>query len=340
MPRARSGRANGGLSARRTLLRRTNWTLAQLRAGKPIKATLLARDLEVSVRTVYRDLDYMRDEMRVPLEFDRSRQTFYLAEPAALFTPMTMSRGELVAILFAERVLRQYRGTPFEKDLESAIRKIQELMPEEVTVSPDLLDPMLSLDLGPTYAVEPEIFASVLRAYSDKRAIVIRYLSQHRGATGDRRIHPYHVYNHRGDWYVAAWDGKRREVRDFALHRIRRVVETTESYQIPGDFDRRRYLADAFAIEKGKRPFTVAIRFSPRQARWIRERKWHRTARVEELIDGGCVLRFRATGPGEIKRWVMQFGAEAEVMAPAGLRKQVAADAAEMARKYGARSVV
>jgi predicted DNA-binding transcriptional regulator YafY len=169
--------------------------------------------------------------------------------------------------------------------------------------------------------------------------IAIRYQSLSSGRVGDRRIRPYHVFNHRGDWYVAAWDQRRGTVRDFAMHRIQRVTATTESYAIPADFDPRQYLGEAFGIEKGKKPVSIAIRFSPRQARWIRERKWHRTARVEELLDGGCVLRFRAGGLGEIKRWVMQFGAEAEVLAPAGLLRQVAAEAETMTQQYGNSSV-
>jgi predicted DNA-binding transcriptional regulator YafY len=310
------------------------WTLARLKAGQPIRATLVARQFEISVRTAYRDLDFLRDEWHLPLEFDRKQGSFRLTEPAAFVAPVTMSQGELVAILFAERVLRQYRGTPFEADLESALRKIQELMPEEVSVSPDAVDAMLSLDLGPTYLADAPIFADVLSAMRARRAIVIRYRSLNSGRVSDRRIRPYHVFNHRGDWYVAAWDQRRRAVRDFAMHRIRRVTATTESYAIPADFDPRQYLGDAFGIEKGKKTVSIAIRFSPRQARWIRERKWHRTARVEERLDGGCELRFRAAGLGEIKRWVMQFGAEAEVLAPAGLRKQVAAEAGAMAQHY------
>jgi predicted DNA-binding transcriptional regulator YafY len=122
-------------------------------------------------------------------------------------------------------------------------------------------------------------------------------------------------------------------VCDFALHRIRRVT-MTEPYEIPGDFDARAYLGEAFAIEKGAKgahPMEVAIRFAPRQARWIRERRWHRSARVQDAIDGGCVLRMRAAGLGAVKRWVLQFGAEAEVLKPASLRRELVGEL-EMAR--------
>ena len=123
------------------------------------------------------------------------------------------------------------------------------------------------------------MFADVLSALRLRRVALIRYRSLSAGdKTSDRRVRPYHVFNHRGDWYVAAWDERREEVRDFALHRIRRVTITTERYDVPREFNFKKYAADAFAIEKGARPVEAAIRFAPRQARWIRERKWHATA--------------------------------------------------------------
>jgi predicted DNA-binding transcriptional regulator YafY len=299
--------------------------MGRLRSGQPLKATDLARQFEVSLRTAYRDIDFLRDEWRVPFEFDRSRGTYYLTEPTAFVPPIPITRGELLAMFFAEKVARQYRGTPFESDLLSALRKIQELMSEQVSVSPEMLDSFLSLDVGPTYTPDARIFADIVSALRLHRTALIRYRSLSSGRTTNRRIRPYHVFNHRGDWYVAAWDERRAQVRDFALHRIRRVTLTTESFTIPKEFDFRKYVADAFAIEKGQRPVEVAIRFAPRQARWIRERKWHRTARLQERLDGGCVLRLRVAGLGEVKRWVMQFGAEAEVLAPKRLRDEVSA---------------
>jgi predicted DNA-binding transcriptional regulator YafY len=288
-----------------------------------LKATDLAREFEVNVRTAYRDLDFLRDSWRVPVEFDRAKGTYRLTEPYADLPPVSLSQGELIALYFAEKVVRQYRGTPFEADLVSAFRKIQDLLPQEVRVSPDALDAYLSLDLGPLRTPDAEVFRALLAAQRHRRKLLVRYRSLSSNRTTQRRIHPYHVFNNRGDWYVVAWDEPRKEPRIFALHRIRRATPSTETYAVPKDFDFRRYMAEAFSIIKGGRPVEVAIRFSPRQARWMRERKWHRTARVQEALDGGLVLRLKVAETSEIKRWVLQFGTEATVLNPASLRKQI-----------------
>ena len=321
-------------SPARPQLRRLFWALGRLRTGRRLTATELARECEVDVRTAYRDMDLLRDDWRVPLEFDRERGSYRLTGPVGELPPITLSQGELIALYFAEKVLRQYRGTPFEPDLVSAFRKMQELLPEDVRVSPDSLDAYLSLDLGPLHVPDAAVFRDVLAARRLRRRIAIRYRSLNSNRTSDRRVHPYHVFNNRGDWYVAGWDETRRALRIFAMHRIRRCTLTTEPFDIPRGFQFKRYMADAFAIVKGGRPVDVAIRFAPRQARWIRERQWHRTARIQESLDGSLVLRLRVAETTEIQRWVLQFGAEAEVLKPASLRRAVAAELAAAQRAY------
>lgn len=315
-------------------LRRLFWALARLREGRSLKATDIAREFEVNVRTAYRDLDFLRDEWRAPVEYDAAQGSYVLTEPMTELPPVALSHGELLAIYFADKVVRQYRGTPFEADLASAFRKILELLPEQVKVSPSSLGDYLSLDLGALYAPDAGIFRDVLGALRRKHTALIRYRSLSAGRITDRRVRPYHVFNVGGDWYLAAWDERRKEVRDFALHRIRRITLTTERYEIPPDFDFRKYMAGALAIEKGGRPVQVAIRFAPRQARWIRERRWHPSARIQEDMGGGLVLRMMIAETSELRRWVLQFGSEAEVVAPASLRKAVGDDLRRAAAAY------
>jgi predicted DNA-binding transcriptional regulator YafY len=295
----------------------------------------VAKEFGVAVRTAYRDLDFLRDQCRAPLEYDRSGQSYVLTEPTYSLPLVTLSRGELVALIFAEKVLRQYRGTPYERELTSAFRKIEQFLPEEVTINPRMLEGALSIDLGPVAVPEAEVFRVVVDSLLARRTLRIRYASFSGGKTLERRVEPYRVFGLKGDWYVAAYDHRRGEVRDFSLARIRSASPLDDRYEIPPDFRFEDYMRDSFAIEKGSRAVNVAIRFAPRQARWIRERRWHATHRIQEQLNGGCVLRMKVSGLGEVKRWVMQFGAEAEVIAPRALRDDVAREMRKAANAYG-----
>ena len=147
-------------------------------------------------------------------------------------------------------------------------------------------------------------------------------------------MEPYHIYNLRGGWYLAAHDRLRDEVRDFALQRIERVKILEERYEIDPDWSFDAYMADSLGIEKGGKPVTVRIRFSPKQARRVREKDWHQTMEIKDRRDGGCDLTMSIAGLEEVKRWVMRFGAEAEVLQPKSLRDSIAAELKAMRRMY------
>lgn len=103
------------LPATRPPLRRLIWTLSRLRSGRTLKATDVAEEFSVAVRTAYRDLDFLRDQWRAPVKYDHREQTYLLTEPTWSLPLVTLTRGEMFALFFAEKVLRQYRGTPYEE---------------------------------------------------------------------------------------------------------------------------------------------------------------------------------------------------------------------------------
>src|SRR5262245_21592913 len=95
---ARSTRGAAGRADTRPTLRRLFAASNPRRAGRPLKATDLAREFEVNVRTAYRDLDFLRDDWRIPIEFDRRENSYRLTEPTAALPAVTLSQGELVGL--------------------------------------------------------------------------------------------------------------------------------------------------------------------------------------------------------------------------------------------------
>src|SRR5206468_9662755 len=89
---------------------------------------------EVDPRTVRRDITYMRDQLGAPLEYVASRNGYRYSEPTFRLPYFSVTEGELVALLLAQRLLRQYRGTPFEADLVRAFTKLTSLLPDAVTL--------------------------------------------------------------------------------------------------------------------------------------------------------------------------------------------------------------
>src|SRR5690348_2293689 len=105
-----------------------------IQSGRLPNATEMANDLSVCEKSIYRDIDFMRDRLGIPIEYDDERHGYYYGKDVSAFPAFQVTEGELFALLVAEKALQQYRGTTFEKPLVSAFRKIAESLPETVSL--------------------------------------------------------------------------------------------------------------------------------------------------------------------------------------------------------------
>ena len=106
-----------------------------LDSGSYPNATTLAHQLEVSAKPIHRDLEFMRDRLKLPIQYDGSRFGYFYTEHVKAFPALQITEGELVALVVAEKALRQYRGTSFEQPLLSALSKMEQSLPDTISLS-------------------------------------------------------------------------------------------------------------------------------------------------------------------------------------------------------------
>src|SRR4051812_14478081 len=116
----------------------------RLKAGRYPNCRKLADELEVSSKTVQRDIDFMRYRLGLPIEYDQLHFGFYYTEPVANFPNIEISEGELVALYIGQKALTQYKGTSFEAPLSTAFRKIADGLRDTISVTWSDLDSAIS----------------------------------------------------------------------------------------------------------------------------------------------------------------------------------------------------
>ena len=306
----------------------------QIRAGLYPSAERIAAKLEVGKRVIFQDAAFMRDRLGAPIENDRERGGWYYSNPTWTLPTMFVNEGELMAFFLSVEVAQRYLGTAFEAPLRSAVTRLTKSLGNPVQINLEELREHYTFAAPATPNVNAQLLVEMHRAVQQQLQVRMRYYTAMRDEWTERTVNPNHIYNMRGDWYVFAYDQLRQEMRNFHLGRVAWWQVLAEGFERVPNFSPGEWMSTAFQTERGE-PEDVAIRFDEYQARWIRERRWHETQQeLEELPDGGVILRFRTGGLGEVKRWVMQYGAHAEVLTPEHLRQTVAAELRRAAENY------
>jgi predicted DNA-binding transcriptional regulator YafY len=291
--------------------------------------------LEVSRRVIYTDKRFLVDRLGAPIAFDKEHGGWTYTDATWVLPTLFATEGELLAFFLSVDVARRYLGTAFEAPLRSGVSKLAASLGDHVQVSLDQLRETYTFAAPEAPSVSPELLTDLHRAIREQQAFHMHYYTASRDEWNERTVDPHHLYNARGDWYLFAFDRLRAEMRNFHVGRIDRWQVLPERFERVPAFSPKEHMQSAFQSERGGDPQRVTVRFDAWQARYIRERRWHASQEpLEDLPDGGVVLHLTVGGLGEVKRWVMQYGPHAEVLEPAGLRREVAAELLAAASLY------
>jgi predicted DNA-binding transcriptional regulator YafY len=295
----------------------------RLQQGGYPNATRLALDLEVSAKTVHRDLEFMRDRLAMPIEFDSVRNGYYYTEEVTAMPTMQITEGELFALVVAEKALGQYRGTTFEKPLLTAIKKLAAGLPETISIQFGDLERSISFHTRAEPILDLEVFRALADAVTHRKQLRLLYRKPGGGPAEERVVDPYHLGNINGEWYLFAHDHLRQALRTFAPTRIQSAAPTGKTFVRPKRFSLDDRLRDSFGVVQGTGSYEVVLRFNAAVADYIREKKWHDSQRLRDLPEGGVETRFHLSGLSEIERWILSWGGNCTVAAPPELAESV-----------------
>src|SRR4051812_11593833 len=176
-----------------------------IQSGRFPSAQTLGRELEVSSKSIQRDLEFMRDRMEFPIAYDQTKWGYYYTKDVGSFPAFNVTEGELFAVLVAEKALHQYRGTNLEKPLLSAFRKMAAVLPETISLHMADWEQAISFRSSAEPISNLEIFDQLARAAAEGRQLELRYRKPGKPTAESRVIDPYHLANVNGDWFLFAY---------------------------------------------------------------------------------------------------------------------------------------
>jgi len=323
---------------------------AELRRGARVNGTQLAEQLEVSRKTITRDIAFMRDRLDLPIAFDAQLNAYRYTHQVGAFPTVNVTEGELLALLVAQRALEQYRGTPFHRQLSIAFEKLTGSLRDQISFSPSEEFQAVSFKNIGTSKADLALFNALSTAVQQCQEVHFEYRkpggsAAQRALTGSgkmgaepaslvRHVRPYHLANRENLWYLIGYDLDRQALRTFALPRISAVRRTGRFFERPADFSPEQFFANALGVLGGAGDWRVRIRFSAAVAERVGEREWHDSQKVRLLPNGALELSLRLGALEEVEQWVLSWGAHVEVLAPPELRAKMQATAKKLVAIY------
>jgi proteasome accessory factor B len=301
-----------------------------IKTGRYPNRTQLARLIEVTTKTIQRDLDYMRYQLGVPIEFDYARGGYYFTKPITDLPLFQLTESELVSVFVAQKALEAYRGTPFEQPLRTAFQKLQAATSNpgvRVSISWEDLGSSISFRHFDAYLPDMTIFGELAKAIQIETVVEFDYKKLDAKAFEKRTVEPWHLACVSGQWYLLAYDPSRGARRIFVLGRMQNVSATGRAFSNPkpGDKDIQQLFQNSFQIwqSENARLEQIVLRFSGRAAQLVRERNWHPSQRLQELADGNLEVSLALNSLEEIVPWILSWGRQCEVIRPARLHHKV-----------------
>ncbi len=315
------------------ILERFKWFDHQIRNNRFPNASTLARQFEISPKTAQRSIDFLRDRLEAPLEYDASRRGYFYFETRYELPRLFASQEEILAVLVAQHLVSNNVGGLIAKNLNHLFQKLLAdvhccSLPHSI-----LSEAFSAVWHGYAPALQ-DIFQAVVTALTDTSILSFSYTSPKTNETTRRQVEPHHLQNYMGSWVLIAWCHNQSDWRKFYLSRMNSPELLQRTFTRRPRESWRHLLEDAFGIFQGADPMEVVLRFIPFRARWIREQLWHPSQKITNLADGSLELSFPVADFREVKMKILQFGADVKVIQPVSLREEIREEIKKMTSLY------
>lgn len=324
-----------------------------LRSGHSVTATALARQFEVSIRTIYRDIEAL-SALGIPVYAERGREGGFRLLEGYFLPPLMFSTQEAISLLLGLTLLGSLQAQPFPAETETARKKLLAAVPDRLRavlieankligfekLPEDIFHPEQSVSSasreGETQ--ESEVVSLFLQAILDGRAVLVQYRSPYQMKGKVFVVEPLGLFWDRDHWYLAGRlvDGDPAP----RLWRADRVMEIKLDRPTPpdrADFDVRDLLGRNWlksAMARWQRLTPVKIRLTPVQAERLQQDWYYRHAHFEPADEQEIFMIFGEDNPATVLDLLRWLGPGAELVEPAAWRATLRAELKQMLARY------
>ena len=290
--------------------------LSLLQTHRDWSGSELAGRLQVSPRTIRRDIDRLR-ELGYPVHASAGVAGGYRLQAGASMPPLLLDDDEAVAIAVGLRGAAGSSVAGIDEASVRALAKLEQVLPSRLRRRVNALQtytvPMAAG--GPT--VDPDALIVIVQACRDQERLRFDYRSGE-GADTKRLVEPHRLVSAGRRWYLVAWDVNRQDWRTFRVDRLAECVSDGVRFnprELPAE-DAAAYVAGAIASTLTR--YQAVVRFHAPLSE-LADKVRPQDGQLEEIDSGSCILRTGGDSLEWLAAWIGWFGIDFEVQEPVEL---------------------
>ncbi|KAF0154928.1 MAG: transcriptional regulator [Syntrophaceae bacterium] len=310
------------------------WFHNKIKEDKYPNSKTLSEEFGISRKTAQRDIEFISERLKAPLCYLHYRRGYTYEDNTLEIPDLWLSEDELISLVLSYRLASAVPDSGVKTTLKTLLNQIITNHSSD-TLSIDELSDKISVKNIAYARTNEAVFHRLLEALLRSKPVRIAYYSPHNDQSTTRGILPLHLLSYMGTWHIIAYCNVKKELRDFVLSRIQSVAAS--EIQIDARVSATRvkdYIREAFGIFRGEKTQNVCLRFAADIAPWIAEQSWHPIQKTKRGKDGRLCLTIPVADFREIKREILRYGSQVEVIAPAVLRQEVKKEIEKMRKVY------
>ena len=292
----------------------------------------LQKELEVSRRTILRDIDELKIYYNAPIEYDRMKKGYYYSDNTYFVKNMMLTESEVFAVTGILPLMERYNNTPLKKTITKVYETLSQMLPNQVEVQSSFMNDVEFI-ADPVPIISEDVFNAVFKATKLHKIMKFDYRKISATDYAPHELYPYKIYNQKGDWYILGYSPKHERFSTFTLARMKNI-ELGADFTPDPDYAQKVHIDPSFGIWNNEtKPQKIELLFDRSINTYILERTWHKNQECRQNRDGSVILSFESNQMQETLYWVLRFGAAVTVLNPPELVELYKAEVRKMAEK-------
>ncbi|MBN2653583.1 MAG: YafY family transcriptional regulator [Nitrospirae bacterium] len=309
------------------------WFDSRVKNKRHPNARNLSERFDISARTAQRDIDYLRDHFNAPLYFNRPKNGYCYTDDTFSLPACWFNEDNVIALALSARLASAIPDKEIKNSLSGIIEKVLGIFGSSAGMDLKMLSERVSVKNVEYAVTDDQTFHAVLKALFEAFPIDITYYSPHKNQTTQRTVMPLHLMHYMGSWHLIAFCSSKKDLRNFSISRIKKIEPSNKTIKLPKSLgSTKEYIRRNFGIMQGGNTQKVLLRISPAIAAWVSEQIWHPEQKMVSCKDGSIELSLPVSDFREIRRRILSYGADIEVLQPRELKEDIKNEILKMAK--------